>query len=184
MKKPLRGAPRDKVRDGGRFDPDRAIRTWEQDGIAYFKVAEVSLPVTSSAAALERAARAAGRDVEAEAYYAWDLGAESSTAWWFGWGGFDLEEEIVAHAVRGLKPVREKLAAFDPKDNDVGCDSVEEYLDLLVAAHDTELSAADLKRGFRDWVNALSPEIRHILERDLASWYRRAANTAPDRGGR
>ena len=85
---------------GGSREPiERALRAWREDGESRFKVAEIELPITGDNRALEAAARARARGIEAEIAYAYCLGSPVSTAWWQVWGGFDLELEFAYAAV-------------------------------------------------------------------------------------
>lgn len=152
------------------FDFAPYITAWDDGETGYFKVARIAISETESAAKLEQAAKHIARDIQAEVMYAWDLGETKSDAWWLGWGGFDLEEEIPFHAAMSLPEVAEKLAAFDPKDNEFECASLEEYQELLFNAHDEDLSAQDLKTGFLSWVDGLNEEARKTLQQDLESW--------------
>lgn len=146
------------------------IDCWNADGTGYFKVGRIFLNVTDNAENLEQAARNCASDIEAEVMYAWDLEATKSEAWWLGWGGYDLEEEIPYHAVLGLKEVVEKCAAFDPKNNDFGCDSLDEFHEMMVNAYDEKLTAEDLKRGFVNWAESLPAEAQKTFLKDLRSW--------------
>ncbi|MCF8467559.1 MAG: hypothetical protein K9G33_09180 [Sneathiella sp.] len=153
------------------------ITAWDKGGIGYFKIGRILLAETSSAKKLEAAAKHAARDIEAEVMYAWDLGEKESDAWWLGWGGYDLEEEIPYFAATSKPEVQEKIRAFDPKDNEFECDSVEEYKEMLFNAYDEDLTAEDLKRGFAAWVASLGADAQKTLLNDLTSWQNNARHT-------
>lgn len=146
------------------------IDCWNADGMGYFKVGKISLNVTTNADDLEQAARACAGEIEAQAMYAWDLGSSKSDAWWLGWGGYDMEEEIPYYAVISRKDIEEKCAAFDPKNNDFDCKNLEEFREMMVNAHDEELTADDLKRGFVRWAESLPEDAQKTLLSDLRSW--------------
>lgn len=146
------------------------IDSWNEGDMGYFKVGRIYLNVTTDAADLERAARDCAQDIQAEVMYAWDLGQPKSNAWWLGWGGYDLEEEIPYHAVLSRKDVAEKCAAFDPKNNDFDCKSLDEFREMMVNAYDEELTADDLSRGFAQWANGLPKDAQKTLLADLRSW--------------
>lgn len=149
---------------------EKFISTWNDGGTGYFKLGQISLPVTSSSQDLEVAAKKCAEDIEAEVMYAWDLGNTESDAWWLGWGGYDLEEEIPFHAAMSKPEAIEKLKAFDPKDNEFECATLEEYKEILFSAYDEDLTAKDLQRGFLDWITSLKKEARLTLKDDLTSW--------------
>ncbi|GLQ05608.1 hypothetical protein [Sneathiella chinensis] len=153
---------------------DKYFRSWNEGETGYFKVAAVTINENKDAKALELKAKDAAREIEAEITYAWDLGKESSEAWWLEWGGYSLEEEIPYYAAITLPEAQEKITAFDPKDNEFECSSVEELKGLLFHAYDEDLTAADLKRGFSEWLGHLDDDARSILEKDLESWSNRA----------
>lgn len=153
---------------------DRFFSSWNEGETGYFKVGSIELSVTGNAADLERAAKETAKEIEAEVSYAWDLGNPKSSAWWLEWGGFSLEEEIPYHAAISLPEVVEKVAAFDPADNDFECASIEEFKEMMFAAHDEELTAEDLKRGFHLWLDSLEKDTLSILQKDLESWTSRA----------
>ncbi|TNE34111.1 MAG: hypothetical protein EP348_11635 [Alphaproteobacteria bacterium] len=157
----------------GKFDA--FITTWDEDGTGFFKVGQVYLRETGNAHKLELEAKHAARDIEAEVMYAWDLGKEKSDAWWLGWGGYDLEEEIPFFAAMALPDVAEKLKGFDPKDNEFECKSIDEYREMLFNAYDEDLTAKDLKAGFRGWTASLDKEAQATLLKDLESWRKNAA---------
>ncbi|MCC3303487.1 hypothetical protein [Sneathiella sp. HT1-7] len=148
------------------------ITTWNTDDTGYFKVARVLLNETNDARKLEAEAKRAARDIEAEVMYAWDLGTPKSDAWWLGWGGFDLEEDIPFFAAMTKAEVQEKIKTFDPKDNEFECGSIDEYKEMLFNAYDEELTAEDLTRGFEDWFKALDEAAQKTLLKDLQSWQR------------
>ncbi|MCG8492949.1 MAG: hypothetical protein MI743_15115, partial [Sneathiellales bacterium] len=100
---------------------DRYFSSWNEGETGYFKVGSVELSVTGNALDLERVAKETAKEIEAEVSYAWDLGNPKSNAWWLEWGGFSLEEEIPYHAAISMPDVKEKIAAFDPKNNDFEC---------------------------------------------------------------
>ncbi|MEH6525855.1 MAG: hypothetical protein V7723_07250 [Sneathiella sp.] len=156
-------------------DFEQFISTWNDGGTGYFKLGRISLSETSSSYALEAAAKKCAKDIEAEVLYAWDLGKSESDAWWLGWGGYDLEEEIPFHAALSKPEAIEKIKAFDPKDNEFECASLDEYKDILFSAYDEDLTAKDLHRGFLDWVGTLKKEARLTLQEDLTSWTKNAA---------
>jgi hypothetical protein len=157
-------------------DFEQFITTWNDSGTGYFKLGRIVLAETSSHQALEAAAKKCAKDIEGEVMYAWDLGKSESDAWWLGWGGFDLEEEIPFHAALSKPEALEKLKAFDPKDNEFECASLDEYKDILFSAYDEDLTAKDLSRGFLSWVASLEKEARLTLKDDLTSWTANAGN--------
>jgi len=150
------------------------ITAWNEGDTGYFKVGPVKLSITDSVDELEKMAKEAANKIEAEVSYAWDLGKSNSDAWWLEWGGYSLEEEIPYYAAISLPEIAEKIETFDPKDNDFECDSVEEFQEMLFNAHDEELTAKDLKRGFQVWLKTLDKEAFATLKTDLASWTSRA----------
>lgn len=150
------------------------ITAWDADGTGYFKVGRVELNETQDARKLEAEAKKAARDIEAEVMYAWDLGTPKSNAWWLGWGGYDLEEDIPFFAAMTKPEVREKIQNFDPKDNEFECDTLDEYKEMLFNAYDEELTAAELIHGFEDWFNTLDQDAQTTLLQDLESWKRNA----------
>ncbi|MCR9214369.1 MAG: hypothetical protein NXI13_11680 [Proteobacteria bacterium] len=150
------------------------ITVWEDGGTGYFKIAQIFIPETGTAEKLEAAAKQIARDIQAEVMYAWDLGDKRSDAWWLGWGGYDLEEEVPFHAAMSLPVVAKKIAEFDSKDNEFECANIEEYRELLFNAYDEELSAEDLKQGFLAWTKELTEEASATLYQDLQSWIENA----------
>jgi hypothetical protein len=150
------------------------ITTWNANGTGYFKVARVLLNETGDSRKLEAEAKRAARNIEAEVMYAWDLGTPKSDAWWLGWGGFDLEEDIPFFAAMAKDEVQEKIKTFDPNDNEFECDSLDEYKEMLFNAYDEELTAADLSRGFEEWFKALDEAAQKTLLKDLKSWQQNA----------
>lgn len=150
------------------------ITAWDADGTGYFKVGRVQLNETKDARKLEAEAKKAAKDIEAEVMYAWDLGSPKSDAWWLGWGGYDLEEDIPFFAAMTKPEVREKIKDFDPKVNEFECDSLDEYKEMLFNAYDEELTATELVRGFEDWFNSLDNNAQKTLLKDLESWQRNA----------
>lgn len=155
---------------------DKFFTAWDADGIGYFKVAQVFFSETKDAKNLEVFAKRAARDIAAEVFYAWNLDKPKSDAWWLGWGGYDLEEDIPFFAAMARPEVAEKLAAFDPRDNEFECATLEEYKEMLFNAYDEELTAADLRRGFHDWVRSLNKTAQETLLKDLQSWQNNAEN--------
>ena len=149
---------------------DQYITAWETDDTAYFKVGRIFLEETRDAKKLEAAAKKAARGIEAEVMYAWDLGTPKSNAWWLGWGAYDLEEDIPFFATMAKAEVQEKINSFDPKDNEFECKSVDEYKEMLFNAYDEDLTAAELVRGFEDWVRSLDPAAQKTFFKDLQSW--------------
>lgn len=150
------------------------ITAWDEGSVGYFKIGRILLAETTNAKKLEAAAKKAARDIEAEVMYAWDLGKKESDAWWLGWGGYDLEEDIPYFAAMSKPEVQEKIHSFDPKDNEFECDSVEEYKEMLFNAYDEDLTAEDLKRGFAAWVASLGADAQKTLLNDLTSWQKNA----------
>ena len=146
------------------------ITAWDADGTGYFKVGRIFLEETQDAKKLEAAAKKAARDIEAEVMYAWNLGSSKSDAWWLGWGGYDLEEDIPFFATMAKAEVQEKIRSFNPKDNEFECKSIDEYKEMLFNAYDEDLTAAELVRGFEDWVQSLDPAAQKTLLKDLQSW--------------
>ncbi|MFC4272170.1 hypothetical protein GQF03_14565 [Sneathiella chungangensis] len=153
---------------------DEFITAWDSDGTGYFKVARIFLDETRDAKKLEAAAKKAARDIEAEVMYAWDLNKPKSDAWWLGWGGYDLEEDIPFFAAMAKPEVKDKIQAFDPKDNEFECSTLEEYKEMLFNAYDEELTAAELILGFKDWVQSLDGQAQNALLKDLKSWLKNA----------
>ncbi|MZR29297.1 hypothetical protein [Sneathiella litorea] len=151
---------------------DQYMTAWDADGTGYFKVARILLDEADDAKKLEAEAKRAARNIEAEVMYAWDLGEPKSDAWWLGWGGYDLEEDIPFFAVMAKAEVQEKIRAFDPKDNEFECETVDEFKEILFGAYDEQLSAAELIRGFEDWFNSLDEAAQKTLLKDLNSWLR------------
>jgi hypothetical protein len=149
---------------------EKFISTWNDGGTGYFKLGRITLSEISSSQALEAAAKKCAEDIEAEVMYAWDLGKTESDAWWLGWGGYDLEEEIPFHAAMRKPEVIEQIKAFDLEDNEFECASLDEYKEILFSAYDEELTAKDLSRGFLDWVTSLKKDARATLNEDLSSW--------------
>ncbi len=150
------------------FEP--FITVWEDGGTGFFKIARIFISETKNAEDLEIAAKHMAREIEAEVMYAWDLGDKRSDAWWLGWGGYDLEEEIPFHAAMTLPEVAKKISEFDPKDNEFECSTIDEYRELLFNAYDEELSAENLKQGFLAWTKELTEDARKTLYEDLQSW--------------
>jgi hypothetical protein len=156
---------------GGSRDPMAgALRAWREDGESRFKVAEIELPITGDNRALEAAARARARRIEAEIAYAYCLGSPNSTAWWQVWGGFDLELEIAYAAVVARTDVGGLLDAFDPADNPYQCETIDDYRDVLFVEYRDRLSPADLRRGLAAWHDQLPDPARRCFERDLRHW--------------
>ena len=150
------------------------ITAWDADGTGYFKIGRILLTETSSAKKLEAAAKKAAADIEAEVMYAWDLGKTESDAWWLGWGGYDLEEDIPFFAAMSKPEVQEKIQNFDPRDNEFECSNIDEYKEMLFNAYDDDLTASDLKKGFEAWVASLGADAQKTLLKDLTSWQRNA----------
>ncbi|WP_373084543.1 hypothetical protein [Sneathiella sp.] len=153
---------------------EKFITAWDDGGVGYFKIGRIWLTETGSAKNLEAAAKKAARDISAEVMYAWELGKDRSDAWWLGWGGYDLEEEIPFAAAMAKEEVQNKINTFNPDDNEFECASIEEYKEMLFNAYDEDLTAADLKRGFSDWLQELSPDAQRTLLSDLVSWQENA----------
>ena len=146
------------------------ILAWNKDETGFFKVGQIFLSEPEDAKKLELAAKHCARDIEAEVMYAWYLDEGRSDAWWLGWGGYDLEEEIPMLAAISRPEAQEKIREFDPEDNEFECDSVEEYKEMLFNAYDEGLTAKDLEAGFYLWLDELGSEARKTLLRDLTSW--------------
>ena len=146
------------------------IDSWSEGNIGYFKVGRIFLNITTNAADLEKGAKSCAADIQAEVMYAWDLQQPKSDAWWLGWGGYDLEEEIPYHAVLSRKDVEEKCTNFDPDNNDFDCKSLDEFREMMVNAYDEELNAEDLTRGFVEWTNSLPEDAQKTFLADLRSW--------------
>ncbi|MEX0583327.1 MAG: hypothetical protein WD185_06625, partial [Sneathiella sp.] len=104
----------------------------------------------------------------------WDLGMPKSDAWWLGWGGYDLEEDIPFFATMSKAEVQRKIEAFNPGDNEFECASIDEYKELLFDAYDEDLTAAELVRGFECWARSLDAKAQKTLLKDLQSWQRNA----------
>ncbi|PHQ66166.1 MAG: hypothetical protein COB93_12315 [Sneathiella sp.] len=155
-------------------DFEKFFSAWNRDEIGYFKVGRILLRETGSAKNLELAAKHCARDIEAEVLYAWFLGEDESDAWWLGWGGYDLEEEIPLLAALLTPDAQAKISAFDPKDNEFECETIEEYKEMLFNAYDESLTAKELKAGFFAWIAELKDEARKTLLQDLTSWTKNA----------
>lgn len=153
---------------------DQYFTSWNEGETGYFKVASVKLDVTNDAEELERKAKEAALNIEAEVSYAWDLGKTDSDAWWLEWGGYALEEEIAFYAATSMPEVLEQIENFDPDNNDFECDSVEEFKEMMFSAFDEDLKKEDLKRGFQLWVKTLDNDVLKALKQDLESWTSRA----------
>jgi len=153
---------------------DQYITAWNEQGTSYFKVARIFLDETRDSKKLEAAAKHVARDIEAEVMYAWDLGETKSDAWWLGWGGYDLEEDIPFFAAMTKPEALEKINSFDSKNNEFECDSLEEYKEMLFNAYDEELTASELVHGFKDWFNSLDKAAQKTLLNDLGSWQQNA----------
>ncbi len=149
---------------------ERALRLWRDGDRTEFKVAEITLSVTGDNPALEAAARSRARAIEAQVTYAYCLGAPASSAWWREWGGYDLELEIPYAAVLARADVERLLRAFDPADNPYRSATLDEFRDVLFVEYRDRLGAADLRRGFRAWLDGLPVPARRCFERDVASW--------------
>jgi hypothetical protein len=150
------------------------FKSWNESELGFFKVAPVTLSVTKDAEELERVAKETANEIEAEVLYAWDLGTTESEAWWIEWGGFSLEEEVPYYAAISLPEAMEKIAAFNPKDNEYECDNEDEFKALLFNAYDEDLTAKDLKRGFKLWLEHLDEDALVTLNSDFKSWTSRA----------
>lgn len=163
--------PRSRPQRGpGDGPPADALTIWTEDGLTQFKIGVIRLAESRSNADLERAARARAAPVEAALTYAYRLDSPESAVWWREWGGYDLEADLLRAAVLARPAVREKLRAFDPKDNDWGVDNPEDYADLLIHAHHAEIEAGDIRRGFGQWFASLPPEARRLFSSDLRRW--------------
>ena len=149
---------------------ERALHLWRDGPRTEFKVAEITLPVTGDNTELEAAARARAGAIEAQVTYAYCLDTPASSAWWREWGGFDLELEIPYAAVLARADVQSLLRAFDPADNPYRSATLDEFRDVLFVEYRDRLGAADLRRGFRAWLEALPAPARRCFERDVASW--------------
>lgn len=174
---PSRGAPnrrpgRAPGRPGETRVPAEALTIWKEKDLTQFKLGEVVIPENRSNAALEKAARRRAEPVEAALVYAYLLDERRSTVWWREWAGYDLEQELLQAAVLARPSVKAQLDAFDPKDNEWGVDLKEDFADLLVHAHHTEIDAQDIRKGFRNWLGQLSPEARRLFASDLGKWMR------------
>lgn len=152
--------------------PAEALSVWQEKDLWQFKLGEVVIDENSGNAALEKAARQRAEQVEAAVVYAYLLHKDRSTAWWREWAGFDLEQELLQAAVLARPAVRALLDSFDPKDNEWGVDNKEDYTDLLVHAHHTEIDEQDIRKGFRNWLAGLSPDARRLFASDLGRWMR------------
>ena len=150
--------------------PQVALRTWAEDGIVLFKVAEISLPPTSDNRALEQSARDRAARISAQVTYAYCLEPAGCTAWWQEWGGFDLELEISYAAVMARTDVRGRLRAFDPATDKTGSATAEEFADMAFVEFRDRLSEKDLERGFDAWQAALAPDAKALFDRDLKAW--------------
>ena len=150
--------------------PQGVLRTWPEDGIVLFKVAEITLPPTTDNRALERSARDRAARVGAQVTYAYCLDPAGCTAWWREWGGFDLELEISYAAVMARTDVQGRLRAFDPATDKTGSATAEEFADVAFVEFRDRLSEKDLQRGFAAWHAALAPDAKALLERDLKAW--------------
>jgi hypothetical protein len=168
------GAPG--ARGRGRGDdlivPKDALTVWRDDGLTQFKFAVIEVDETRSNQKLEAVARARAVPVEAALTYAYLLDRPQSTIWWREWAGYELEDELLAAAVLARPAIRAKLEAFDPKDNEWGIEDIEDYRDVLVHAHHEEIDEADIRNGFRRWLQTLPPDARRLLAKDLKAWRR------------
>lgn len=168
------GAPG--ARGRGRGDdlivPKDALTVWREDGLTQFKFAVIEVDETRSNQKLEALARARAEPVEAALTYAYLLDRPQSAIWWREWAGYELEDELLAAAVLARPAVRAKLDAFDPKDNEWGIEDVDDYRDVLVHAHHEEIDEADIRNGFRRWLQTLPPDARRLLAKDLKAWRR------------
>ncbi|PJK28750.1 hypothetical protein [Minwuia thermotolerans] len=164
------------ARGRGRGDdlivPKDALTVWRDDGLTQFKFAVIEVDETRSNQKLEAVARARAEPVEAALTYAYLLDRPQSTIWWREWAGYELEDELLAAAVLARPAIRAKLDAFDPKDNEWGIEDIEDYRDVLVHAHHEEIDEADIRNGFRRWLQTLPPDARRLLAKDLKAWRR------------
>jgi hypothetical protein len=152
--------------------PAEALSVWQEKDLWQFKLGEVVIDENRGNAALEAAARQRAETVEAAVVYAYLLDKERSTAWWREWAGYDLEQDLLQAAVLARPAVRSLLNSFNPKDNEWGVDNREDYADLLVHAHHTDIDEQDIRQGFRNWLTTLSPDARRLFASDLGRWMR------------
>jgi hypothetical protein len=150
--------------------PQEGFRTWTEDGVVLFKVAEILLPPTTDNRALERSARQRAQPISAQVSYAYCLDPAGCTTWWQEWGGFDLELEIAYVAVMERTDVKGRLRAFDPATDKTGSATAEEFADVLFVEFRDRLTEKDLQRGFESWHAELVPEAKGLFERDLKAW--------------
>lgn len=160
--------------------PAEAIKVWEDRGLVQFKVAEVPLEETGDNARLEQEARDRARSIQGQIVYNYLLNRKGSTAWWQEWGGFDLESEILREAVLTIPAIKARIDAFDRKDNEWGLDTVDDYRDILLQAHHTEVSEDDIRRGLMRWLSRLSPDARRLFARDIKVWLKGPAPKRED----
>lgn len=152
--------------------PAEALTVWQEKDLWQFKLGEVVIDENGSNAALEKAARRRAEPVEAALVYAYLLDKSRSTVWWRDWAGYDLEQELLQAAVLARPAVKSLLDAFNPKDNEWGVTDREDYADLLVHAHHTEIDEQDIRNGFRNWLAQLPPDARRLFASDLGKWMR------------
>jgi len=152
--------------------PAEALSIWQEKDLWQFKLAETVIAENRTNAALEKATRRRAEPVEAALVYAYLLDPKRSTAWWREWGGYDLEQDLLRAAVLARPSVKKLLDSFDPKDNEWRVDNREDYADLLVHAHHTEIDAQDIRKGFRNWLAHLPPDARRLFASDLGKWMR------------
>lgn len=150
--------------------PAEALKVWVERGLTQFKVAEIALAETRDNARLEQEARARAKGIQGQIVYNYLLSGKGSSAWWQEWGGYDLDSEILTQAVLSIPAIKARIDSFDPKDNEWGLDTVEDYRDVLLQAHHGDVSEDDLRRGLRRWLGQLSPEARRLFARDIKSW--------------
>ncbi|MDF1719647.1 MAG: hypothetical protein P1U65_03140 [Minwuia sp.] len=150
--------------------PAEALKVWEERGLTQFKVAEVALMETGDNARLEQEARDRARSIQGQIVYNYLLSRKGSTGWWQEWGGFDLESEILREAVLSIPAIKTRIDTFDPKDNEWGLDTVEDYRDILLQAHHADVAEDDLRRGLMRWLSRLSPDARRLFARDIKVW--------------
>lgn len=151
------------------LDPS-VLTVWQDRDLVQFKVAEIEVQEWRSNQKVEAAARAHAADIKAEVSYAYSMARPVSTSWWQIWGGYNLDEEILRAAVCSRQDVAEQVRKFDPKDNDYGVETVEDFQDIMVHVHHESLEEEDFRRGFNTWFRSIPPAARMMFAQDFDSW--------------
>lgn len=153
------------------LDPS-VLTIWRDRDLMQFKVAEIEVQEWRSNQKVEAAARAHAAEIKAEISYAYSMARPVSTSWWQIWGGYNLDEEILRAAVCSRPDVAEQVRKFDPKDNDYGVETVEDFQDIMVHVHHESLVEEDFRRGFNTWFRSIPPAARMMFAQDFDSWRR------------